>query len=462
VELRAAEAMTRAKALASGDKDALGKAVGDLDKQIKQMKADLAAADLPDDVKTRMGASIDALSVTHLQNAVDQFGIAHSNLYARANRMRMAGQGVRADLAISAFERDAKRSMEKMAHECRDVDRGSSILRLISSGNMSIEALLMAVMLMFFEDNAEQLREKLAEMAHKKAQVADLKEHQKALEAAEDPESLDAAITDFTDFEAMTSMQEAIEEAKEGLDTTPGVSDGKDVDEAKEDAKDARSGEASGSEVAKEREASGTEAETVNASASEEAAAPEEGAHSQVTTPVSTPPAAAKKDPVQLSLFKAGTLDPKGTQLPLAFDDLQSKPAQPAVTTTRTTSATTTTSTTVTPAATPKTSATPSAATPSAATPATPSAATPATPPAATPATAVGDKPAIDPAMMARRDAVLARSANGSRSSRRTCRSSSSKCATSKRSAARPSSSRRRSSRRWHKWARPRATTCAD
>jgi hypothetical protein len=300
--------MTRAKALASGDKDVLGKAVGDLDKQLQQMKSDLASSDVPDDLKKRLGASIDALNVTKLQNAVDQFGMAHSSLHARANRMRMAGQGVRADLAIEAFERDAKRSMEKLAHDCRDVNRSHSILRLISSGNMSIEALLMAVMLMFFEDNAEQLREKLAEVAQKKAQIADLKAHEKSLlDAAEDPEALDAALADFARFDAMSSMKEAVEDAKDTLDGVPGVGHDEEVEEAKEDAKDARSGEASGSEVAKEREASGTDAESVSADSSDALVdAKKEGAQLSLTTPaVATPP---KKDAVQGCLLEAGSL----------------------------------------------------------------------------------------------------------------------------------------------------------
>ncbi len=393
VELRAAEQAARAQARIDRSDEGMGlmNSVSDLRKQLQTLRADVAASDLPDDIKKKFGATIDSMNVDGLEKEAARYGMAHTSLNSWAARMREMGQGAKGNLALQAFERNARREMEKMAYHCRDTDRGATILRLLSSNNLSIDALIMAVMLLFYEDSADKLREQMAELKAKKDLAKDLKKQHEALAAAETPDALETALADIAHYEAATALQEAVDEA---LDTTsPDGKTGKpnETDEAKVEAQKARSGEASGAEVAQEREDGGTEAE----SASETQTAAEPESTTEAAAPVETK-TAVRREPEQLTLrFPAGALDPKGTQLQLAFDQQQSgvKPTPPAATTT--TTATTTTSTT-----TSTTTTTPASAPAPAAKPATQ---------APVPATAAAAKPGLDPVLALRKQEALRR-----------------------------------------------------
>ena len=136
-----------------------------------------------------------------------------------------------------------KGQLEKASSELRNISRSQQIISMIDSG-MPIEKILLAVMLLFFEDSDEKLKQKMKEQALKQEELEALKSEQEALRNG-DPAAIERLVAQETREIVANEAGETVQQAGHV------VSGGDDAskNDPKNKAKAAQSGQASGHEV---------------------------------------------------------------------------------------------------------------------------------------------------------------------------------------------------------------------
>lgn len=134
------------------------------------------------------------------------------------------------------------KQMEKATGQIKEFSRSARIMALIDSG-APIEHILMAVMLLLFEDSDDKLKQKLKEQAEKQKAIEDLRMKEAALEHG-DPMALQQVAKEQTEQQVGKAAAETLNEVHEVTSK-----DGKEQAEEKKKQVEKGGGEASRGEI---------------------------------------------------------------------------------------------------------------------------------------------------------------------------------------------------------------------